>query len=93
MPHDPLTLPLPAKKRGEGDGKPQFFLRSRCHLVRRREVTAVRAPSTRLFAGRGAVRGLAIGRTASNTIAAAEPRPKVVAHTKAAFAGITKRAT
>jgi hypothetical protein len=44
-------------------------MRPKCHPVGGSEGTAVRAPSPRLFAGRGAVRGRVIGRTASNTTA------------------------
>ena len=87
----PLTLPLPAKRRGEGTAsRSSVRMRPKCHLVGGREVTSVRAPSPRLFAGRGAVRGLAIGRTASNTIAAAEPRLKKLCASIAASAGMTR---
>jgi hypothetical protein len=51
------------KRRGEGTAsRGSVRMRPTCHLVRGREVTSVRAPSQRLFAGRGAMRGLAIGR-------------------------------
>jgi len=75
----PLTLPLPAKRRGEGTAsRSSVRMRPKCHLVGGREVMSVRAPSPRLFAGRGAVRGRAISRTVSNTTAAAKPSRKVV---------------
>jgi hypothetical protein len=54
----PLTRPLPAKRRGEGTAsRGSLRMRPKCHLVGGSEGTTVRAPSPRLFAGRGAVRG------------------------------------
>jgi hypothetical protein len=91
----PITpAPHPASPReeaGRGDGKPRF--RTNAHLVGCREVKSVRAPSPRFFAGRDSVRAWVIGRAASNTIAAADPRLKICMHTIAAYAGIQSRGT
>ena len=56
----------PRKEAGRGDGsRSSPRMRPKCHLVGGCEGTTVRAPSPRLFAGRGAVRGRAISRPGS----------------------------
>jgi hypothetical protein len=67
---------LSPQRGAERDGKPQFCKKAReCHLVGSREGRRS-APAPRPFAGRGGMRGRAISRTASNTIAPAEPELK-----------------
>ena len=57
----------PREEAGRGDGMPQFSTNAppKHPLVGDREGTTVRAPSPRLFAGRGEVRGVAISRPGS----------------------------
>jgi hypothetical protein len=84
----------PRKEAGRGDGsRSSLRMPPKCHLVGDREGTAVRAPSPRLFAGRGAARGGAISRLGSRE-SRFSPNPQAVSKRSVnpitAFAGMTR---
>jgi hypothetical protein len=66
----------PRKEAGRGDGKPRFpTRRPKRHLVGGREDTTFRAPSPRLCAGRGEVRGVGRVRAMHASSPNAPPEP------------------